>query len=326
MCGSPVSAKNRFRLPLVSVLLLLSARSAAAAEPNLPADLLTLCLATLPETTPGQVWASWSLSPVVVLPLIVADFLYVRGSRMMEHAVRPTIVQRLHFAAGIACLIVALVSPLCRMAATLAWAHMVQHILLVAGASLFLALSRPGNVLLAGLPARLRMVAGSWRRAETPASRPYAYLLVSFVLYGLNIWFWHIPVLYQGALLNVSLHLVMYAMLLVVSLLFWHSVLETYRTPGGASGLAAMLLFFTFLHTAVLGLLLALSPQVWYPLMAARGAAWGLPPLDDQRLAGLIMWIPMGGVYFAAALAVLARLIKGSGHAPGGSTPSASAP
>ncbi|MBJ6126982.1 cytochrome c oxidase assembly protein, partial [Microvirga splendida] len=129
--------------------------------------------------------------------------------------------------------------------------------------------------------------------------------------------FWHIPALYQGALLNVSLHLVMYAMLLLVSLLFWHSVLETYRIPGGASGLAAMLLFFTFLHTAILGLLLSLAPQVWYPLMAVRGAAWGLLPLDDQRLAGLIMWIPMGGVYFAAALAILARLIAGSGHATG---------
>jgi cytochrome c oxidase assembly factor CtaG len=118
----------------------------------------------------------------------------------------------------------------------------------------------------------------------------------------------------------------MYAMLLIVSLLFWHSMLQTYRIPGGASGLAAMLLFFTFLHTAVLGLLLALSPQVWYPLMAARGVAWGLPPLDDQRLAGLIMWIPMGGVYFASALAVLARLISGSGYAPRERAPSASAP
>ncbi len=80
----------------------------------------------------------------------------------------------------------------------------------------------------------------------------------------------------------------MYAMLLLVGLLFWQSMLETYRIPGGASGLAAILLFFTFLHTA----LLALSPQVWYPLLALRGATWGLPPLDDQRLACLIMWIP----------------------------------
>ncbi|MFC1457889.1 MULTISPECIES: hypothetical protein [Microvirga] len=66
MCGSSVSTKKRFRLPLVIALFLLAARSVTAAEPVLP-DLLTLCLASLPETTPGQVWSSWSLTPVVVL-------------------------------------------------------------------------------------------------------------------------------------------------------------------------------------------------------------------------------------------------------------------
>jgi cytochrome c oxidase assembly factor CtaG len=282
--------------------------------------LLTLCLATLPETTPERLWTSWSLSPVVVLPLLLVGFVYVRGLRTLDGDPQPTLAQRCFFAAGVACLFVALVSPLCRMASTLAWAHMVQHVLLVAGAPLFLALSRSGNVLLAGLPTNLRVMAGAGRRAAAAASQPYAYLLVSFVLYGLNIWFWHIPALYQGALLNISLHLVMYAMLLLVSLLFWHSMLETYRVPGGASGLAAMLLFFTFLHTAVLGLLLALSPKVWYPLMALRGATWGLLPLDDQRLAGLIMWIPMGGVYFVAALAIVARLITGASRSSGEGT------
>jgi cytochrome c oxidase assembly factor CtaG len=224
-------------------------------------------------------------------------------------------MQRGLFAAGIACLVAALVSPLCRMAATLAWAHMVQHVLLVAGAPLLLALSRPGRILLAGLPARFRVSVAALG-ADKPASQPYAYLLAGFVLYGANIWFWHVPALYQGALLNAGLHVLMVAVLLAVSLLFWHAILETYRNPGPGSGLAAALLFFTFLHTAVLGLLLALSPQVWYPLMALRGTAWGLLPIDDQRMAGLIMWIPMGGVYFAAALAIVARLITGSSRAP----------
>jgi len=254
------------------------------------------------------------------LPWVVVSFLYARRGLLEESAARPTIAQHLLFAAGIVCLVVALVSPLCRMASTLAWAHMVQHVLLVAGAPLLLVLSRPGNVLMAGLPSALRKKAVACSRTVASASQPYAYLLVSFVLYGVNIWFWHIPALYQGALLGVGLHLVMYAMLLLVSLLFWHSMLETYRIPGGASGLAAILLFFTFLHTALLGLLLALSPQVWYPLLAQRGAAWGLSPLDDQRLAGLIMWIPMGGAYFTAALAIVARLISMSGRAESNGT------
>jgi putative membrane protein len=130
-------------------------------------------------------------------------------------------------------------------------------------------------------------------------------------------WFWHIPALYETVLVNVGLHLLMYATLLIVSLLFWHSILEIFRTPGAVSGAAALLLFFTFLHTGLLGILLTLSPKVWYPVMALRGAAWGLLPLDDQRLAGLIMWIPMGSIYCVVALALVARLITDSGRLSG---------
>ncbi|MBA1155276.1 cytochrome c oxidase assembly protein [Microvirga mediterraneensis] len=315
MSGFEVKASIRFGLCGAGAFFL-SAASAWAAEPQLPLGLLTLCLATLPETRPEQVWASWSLSPVIVLPLVLVTVLYGRGLRVLHKEARPPLAQRALFGAGIACLVVALVSPLCRMAATLAWAHMVQHVLLVAGAPLLLALSRPGRVLFAALPARLRLIAEAVR-TDRPASQPYAYLLASFVLYGANIWFWHVPALYQGALLGAGLHVLMIAVLLAVSLLFWHVILETYRMPGPGSGLAAALLFFTFLHTAVLGLLLALSPQVWYPLMALRSAAWGLLPIDDQRLAGLIMWIPMGGVYFATALVIMGRLIAGSSRTPG---------
>jgi len=315
MAGFWVKTSMRFGLYGAGAFLL-PVGTAAAAQPELPAGLLTLCLATLPATGPEQVGSAWSLSPVIVLPLAIVIALYGRGLRALDEDARPSRAQRVLFAAGIGCLVAALISPLCRMASTLAWAHMVQHVLLVAGAPLLLALSRPGRVLLAALPARLRRAIEDGR-TDRQASQPYAYLLASFVLYGANIWFWHVPALYQGALLNAGLHVLMVVVLLAVSLLFWHVILETYRRPGPGSGLAAALLFFTFLHTAVLGLLLALSPQVWYPLMALRGAAWGLLPIDDQRLAGLIMWIPMGGVYFATALVIMGRLITGASQTPG---------
>jgi putative membrane protein len=212
--------------------------------------------------------------------------------------------------------VIALMSPLCRMATTLAWVHMVQHVLLVAGAPLFFALSRPGSTLFAGLTVGVRTRVARWSTPTGP--QPHAYLLVSFLLYGFNIWFWHIPALYETALLSIGMHLLMYASLLVISLMFWHAVLETRRMPGAASGTAAILLFFTFLHTGGLGIFLTLSPRPWYPLMALRGRAWGILPLDDQRLAGLIMWVPMGGIYVAVALALVARLIRTSGQIPVG--------
>jgi cytochrome c oxidase assembly factor CtaG len=160
----------------------------------------------------------------------------------------------------------------------------------------------------------LRAKAAAVMPDPTAGPQPLAYLIASFLLYGVNIWVWHIPAVYEAALLNAGMHLLMYASLLVASLTFWHAILESRRMPGAVSGTAAVLLFFTFLHTGALGILLTLSPKLFYPLMAVRTAAWGILPIDDQRLAGLIMWIPMGGIYVVVALAVLARLITASGQ------------
>ncbi|WP_162820313.1 cytochrome c oxidase assembly protein [Microvirga calopogonii] len=304
-------------MALGCLLAMLSGSGSVAAEAGGPIDLFTLCLASLPEARPDRIWAAWSFAPAIVIPLALATGLYAHGLAAAGTASgtdRPPLARAALFAAGIGCLVVALMSPLCRMASTLAWAHMVQHVLLVVGAPLFLALSHPGRTLLAGLPRGLHArVAALGSAAAGP--QPHAYLVVGFLLYGFNIWFWHVPALYEAALLSTGMHLVMYASLLAVSLMFWHAILESRRMPG-AAGFAAVLLFFTFLHTGGLGILLTLSPRPWYPLMAMRGAAWGILPLDDQRLAGLIMWVPMGGIYVVVALALVARLIRTSGQIP----------
>jgi putative membrane protein len=58
--------------------------------------------------------------------------------------------------------------------------------------------------------------------------------------------------------------------------------------------------------SSALGALLALSGTPWYAAYTQTAAAWGLTPLEDQQLAGLIMWIPGGGVYLVVMLALLA--------------------
>jgi putative membrane protein len=79
--------------------------------------------------------------------------------------------------------------------------------------------------------------------------------------------------------------------------------------------LAAWHLFVTMLHTSILGALMALAPQVLYEAQTATAAAWGLSPLEDQQLAGIIMWVPAGTIYAGAALALLAVWIRRSGAA-----------
>ena len=105
---------------------------------------------------------------------------------------------------------------------------------------------------------------------------------------------------------------------LVTALLFWWSLLR--RSPGAAAGG----LVLTMLHTSLLGALLALAPRVLYPAQTAAARLWGLSPLEDQQLAGLLMWVPAGTVYAGAALWFAARWIRGSG--PNGRMSDAVAP
>jgi cytochrome c oxidase assembly factor CtaG len=76
---------------------------------------------------------------------------------------------------------------------------------------------------------------------------------------------------------------------------------------------AIVYLFTTSVHTSLLGALLTFSSRLWYPLYSSSTGAWGLTPLDDQQLAGLIMWVPAGFAYLVAALAVAASWLEERG-------------
>ena len=78
----------------------------------------------------------------------------------------------------------------------------------------------------------------------------------------------------------------------------------------GLLGAAVLYVFTTSLHSGVLGALLTFAPRLWYPIYDARTAAWGLSALEDQQLAGLLMWIPGGAVHAAAALAAVTLVLR----------------
>jgi cytochrome c oxidase assembly factor CtaG len=65
--------------------------------------------------------------------------------------------------------------------------------------------------------------------------------------------------------------------------------------------------------TGLLGALLTLAPRVLYGVQTAGAPAWGLTQLEDQQLAGLVMWVPAGTIYAGAALAFMGLWISRSG-------------
>lgn len=197
----------------------------------------------------------------------------------------------------------ALVWPLEPLAEASAAAHMTQHMLLILAVPPLFLVGRGGAVLLHGLPsglrrgtgAAVRRLRGPWRVLGRPGT--------AFVLHLTAVWMWHAPAAFEAALASWWVHLAEHLTLLVTAVLLWGAVLEARR--GDARGLAnaAFLTLGTLMHTGLLGALLTFAPAPLYP--SYQGVApGGLTPLEDQQLAGLIMWVPGGAGYVAGFLLV----------------------
>jgi putative membrane protein len=257
-------------------------------------------------------WSAWTFEPVVVISLILAGTLYSLGVRNLWRASAPGSGLRHRevssFAAGWVMLAVALVSPLHALGGALFSAHMAQHEILISVAAPLLVLGRPLVAFVWALQPSARRTVGKLPRGTLVAavwsllSRPSA----AFGLHAVALWAWHLPGPYQATTTSVTLHALQHVSFLFTALLFWWTVLMA-RGGEANRGAAVFYLFGTALSTGALGALLAFAPTLWYPAYAATSGAWGISPLDDQQLGGLIMWIPGSLPYLFAGLYILAR-------------------
>ena len=258
-------------------------------------------------------WRSWSFNPVILGSLFLVSWLYARGvESLWTRAGRGRGVARaqaLAFAGGMAALAVALLSPLHALGETLLAAHMAQHGLLVAVAPPLLLLGRPGAAFAWALPAGWRRAvfgAPAWRfltRVSGALARP----LPAAALHGLALWGWHAPAAFDAAVASHAVHALEHAAFLGTALLFWQAVLDarTGRRVGQALGANVA----TLVHGGLLGALITLAPFPLYRWYHGRSALWGLSALEDQQLAGLLMWVPMSAVYLAAGLMLASRFV-----------------
>jgi putative membrane protein len=127
------------------------------------------------------------------------------------------------------------------------------------------------------------------------------------------LWLWHSAALYEAALRSHWLHGLEHVSFFVPALLFWSVVLRRQPGPDAFPGVALVLVFTMALQSVLLSALLTFSPTPWYPSYGERAAPWGLDPLVDQQLAGVMMWVPGGLVYLGIALVLLTSGIR---HTP----------
>ena len=229
-----------------------------------------------PAPLPGSLWSQWNFDPVLLRALAAGFFVLITVSDTQR--------QR---AAAISALILALiafVSPLCALASALFSVRVLHHILLVTVLAPLVILAIPpqrrGSV---ALPAQL-----------------------SFLAHTAMMWLWHAPGPYLFSLGSPAAYWLMEVSLLGSAVWLWHDILSPRRSVAAALAL----LLGTTLQMGMLGALLTFARAPLFIAHLDTTQPYGLLPLADQQLSGLLMWVPAALPYLIVALIVLSRLFS----------------
>jgi putative membrane protein len=286
----------------------------------------TTAIATLPRVAlahtgrapePHDLWRAWTIAPVVIASLAIGAWLYARGARALWWAAgRGRVVARWRaacFAGGAFVVALALLSPIDAVGSALFSVHMTQHMLLVVVAAPLLMLGDPPTAMLWAFPVGARRRIGlAWRewRVGRVIWHQLRHPLVAWTLHVGVLWLWHLPTLYDAALRDERVHVLEHGTFFLTALLFWSVLTERrprYRLSVGA---ATLYLFAAALQCTLLGALMAFAHRAWYFAHYGTTAAWGLTPLEDQQIAGLIMWIPAGMAYVVALIPTMLPALR----------------
>jgi putative membrane protein len=254
----------------------------------------------------ARVFSAWDQATLAGL-MVFAAIYGIGSARLAAIGGRRSRLEAPAFAVGWTSLVAA-VSPWFDAASLERFsAHMAQHeLMMLVGAPLVMA-GRPLSTCLWALPARWRRriamplqhgpLSGAMRLATAP--------LLAWALHGIAVWMWHVPALYEWAVVSEAAHTLQHGMFVGTSLLLWFGLL--YGRYGRAGyGAAVFYVFTTAVHTGVLGALFTFAGTPLYPLYTGVPGQDAGGALADQQVAGLVMWIPAGLVLTMTGLALFA--------------------
>lgn len=229
---------------------------------------------------PAELIARWNLDPALIAALVVGSAAHL--GMVTQSSQAPSRKASVAPLLGWALLAVLFVSPLCALTSALFSARVTHHVVLVAVAAPLLALP--------------------WRRSKL------AHLLARgaaavFILHTVLLWLWHAPAPYAAALADPVVFWVMELSLLGSAMALWRVILSPVAPIGRTLGL----LLGSVVQMGMLGAVITFARTPLYDAHRGVTTAWGLSALQDQQLAGLIMWVPASLPYLAVALVLLAR-------------------
>lgn len=287
--------------------------------------------------------SSWDWRPEVVIVLVGLAVLYLVGWWRLRartghsRATGPGSWRRLSarwrpisYLAGLAVIGIALLSPIDVLVQQLFFVHMIQHLLLIMIAPPLLLLANPMPFLLWGLPQRLRVRVGRGIghviNKESTSGQLIRKLTapgVIWLLYVITVFGWHDPDLYNWALESGLAHDLEHLMFFGVGMLFWWHVIGAGPVLHKQFGQFGKIVYVlaAIPPNMILGIFLAFSPEIIYTYYLDVPRVTTMSVLDDQRLSGVIMWIPGSMMYFIAALVLIAGLLTGEQSKPVQSSP-----
>jgi putative membrane protein len=217
-----------------------------------------------PAAIPDDLWLRWNTDPLLLAALGILAFLIASGRSADARAGW----------AALALMAIVFVSPLCALSSALFSARVTHHIILIAAVAPLLA------------------------RAFALPRLGYPPLVPVVAAHAVIVWLWHAPGPYTWGLATVPAYWLMQITLLGSAWLMWRGIFA----PTVPTGAALMALVATIGQMGLLGALIVFAPAPLYVVHFASTAAWGLTPLADQQLAGLLMWVLAMIPYLAAGL------------------------
>jgi cytochrome c oxidase assembly factor CtaG len=221
-------------------------------------------------------------APLELAPLLIAAVLYAKRAMTLAGRGRPVPIWRqVCFAVGLLLIAAALVTPISDAAEELVTAHMIEHLMIGDVASLLLVLGLTGPLLQPILAIRF-----------FDRLRILAHPLVAFPLWALNFYFWHIPVFYDTAYGGAPLHALEHATFIFFGCLMWMPIFGPLPKPQWfTSGWKVVYVIAVRFAGAILGNVLMWSGSVLYTIYRPGEREWGISPITDQSIAGVIMMV-----------------------------------
>jgi len=222
---------------------------------------------------PGELWQRFNLDPALLASLTLLTFLHARSVKG---------AQRVSAVTGWLIAAAALVSPLCALSVALFSARIGQHMLL-------LLLAAP-------------LIAYAWpTRSAWHASRAWLVAAAFFAF----LWLWHMPGPYDATFSSTPTYWLMHVTLFGSAILLWRDLLHA---PPGRAVEVLLIGTLTSMQMGLLGAVLTFASHPLFSWHFITTAAWGLTPLRDQQLGGVLMWVPGIALFLLLAARAFALL------------------